>query len=71
MVANSSSPTATPSMDSRSPWTRFRALLGSAFRWIVLLGVAVAIVIPIAYAFLGGFRTTGSIRNDPAGLPDP
>ena len=58
-------------MDSRSPWTRFRALLGSAFRWIVLLGVAVAIVIPIAYAFLGGFRTTGSIRNDPAGLPDP
>ncbi len=40
-------------------------------RWVVLLAVAVAIVVPIAYAFLGGFRTTGAIRNDPAGFPDP
>jgi raffinose/stachyose/melibiose transport system permease protein len=36
----------------------------------VLLGVAVAIIVPIAYAFLGGFRTTGAIRNDPAGFPE-
>lgn len=47
------------------------ALLGDVFRWTVLIAVAVAIVVPIAYAFLGGFRTTGAIRNDPAGLPDP
>ena len=32
----------------------------SALRWVVLLAVAVAIVVPIAYAFLGGFRTTGA-----------
>lgn len=50
---------------------RARAVLGGTVRWVVLLGVAVAIVVPIVYAFLGGFRTTGSIRNDPAGLPDP
>jgi raffinose/stachyose/melibiose transport system permease protein len=33
--------------------------------------VAVAIVVPVCFAFLSGFRTTGAIRNDPAGLPDP
>ncbi len=45
--------------------------LGELIRWAVLLGVAVAIVVPIGYAFLGGFRTTGAIRNEPAGFPDP
>ena len=40
-------------------------------RWIVLLAVAVTIVVPIAYSALGGFRTTGALRNNPAGLPDP
>ncbi len=55
----------------RSGWVRARAAFGDALRWVVLLGVAIAIVVPIAYAFLGGFRTTGEIRNDPAGLPDP
>ena len=58
-------------MDRRLPRLRFRAVLGDALRWVVLLSVAVAIVVPIGYAFLGGFRTTGAIRNDPAGLPDP
>ena len=57
--------------EKRSAWVRFRTLFAAAIRWIVLLGVAVAIVVPIAYAFLGGFRTSGAIRNDPAGLPDP
>ncbi len=68
MAASTHSATAT---DARHLWARTRAALGGAFRWIVLIGVAVAIVVPIAYAFLGGFRTTGAIRNDPAGLPDP
>jgi raffinose/stachyose/melibiose transport system permease protein len=51
--------------------SRVRSLAGDTLRWIALLAVAVAIVVPIAYAFLGGFRSTGAIRNDPAGLPDP
>jgi raffinose/stachyose/melibiose transport system permease protein len=37
----------------------------------VLLGVAVSIIVPIVYAFLGGFRSTGALRNNPAALPDP
>jgi raffinose/stachyose/melibiose transport system permease protein len=40
-------------------------------RWVVLLAVAATIVVPIGYAALGGFRTTGALRNNPAGLPDP
>ncbi len=48
-----------------------RALVGAMARWVVLLAVAVAIVVPIGYAFLGGFRTTGAIRNTPAGFPNP
>ena len=50
---------------------RGRAVVGGVIRWVVLLAVAVAIIVPIGYAFLGGFRTTGAIRNDPAGFPTP
>jgi raffinose/stachyose/melibiose transport system permease protein len=53
------------------PRVQVRAIVGAMFRWAVLVAVAVAIVVPIAYAFLGGFRTAGAIRNDPAALPDP
>ena len=48
-----------------------RALVGAYVRWVILIAVAVAIVVPIGYAFLGGFRTTGAIRNNPAGFPNP
>jgi raffinose/stachyose/melibiose transport system permease protein len=50
---------------------RIRTIVGDTMRWAALLAVAVAIIVPIAYAFIGGFRTTGAIRNNPAGLPDP
>ncbi|MFN8518165.1 MAG: carbohydrate ABC transporter permease [Chloroflexota bacterium] len=40
-------------------------------RWVVLIAVAVSIIVPIVYAFLGGFRSTGALRNNPAALPDP
>ncbi|MBE2315562.1 carbohydrate ABC transporter permease [Solirubrobacter sp. CPCC 204708] len=33
--------------------------------------VALAILVPIAYAVLGGFRTTPQLAADPVGLPDP
>jgi raffinose/stachyose/melibiose transport system permease protein len=51
--------------------SRTRSIAGSSARWVVLLAVAVTIIVPIVYAFMGGFRTTGAIRNDPAGLPNP
>ena len=35
------------------------------------LVVALAILVPILYAVLGGFRTTAQLSEDPVGLPDP
>jgi raffinose/stachyose/melibiose transport system permease protein len=35
------------------------------------LVVAAAILIPVVYAILGGFRDTAQIATDPVGLPDP
>jgi len=55
----------------RSFRQRLEPALGSAARWFVMLVVAVVIIVPIVYAFLGGFRTTGAIRKDPVALPDP
>src|SRR5262245_66468914 len=47
------------------------------FRWgnplIYVLAMAVAAVsfAPVVYVILGGFRTTGQIAANPAGLPHP
>jgi raffinose/stachyose/melibiose transport system permease protein len=41
----------------------------SATRVLVMFGVAAAIVIPLAYAAISGFRDTGEIRNRPVDLP--
>ena len=35
------------------------------------LVVALAILVPILYAVLGGFRDTGQLAESPVGLPDP
>ena len=35
------------------------------------LVVAAAILVPVVYAILGGFRDTAQIATDPVGLPDP
>jgi raffinose/stachyose/melibiose transport system permease protein len=40
-------------------------------RGVVMLAVAAAIVIPIVYAVLGGFKDSGQIAADPIGLPNP
>jgi raffinose/stachyose/melibiose transport system permease protein len=52
---------------------------GRAARWwltrsalyAVALGVLLVVVVPVIYAVLGGFRTTGQISADPVGLPRP
>ena len=36
---------------------------------LVMLGVALAILVPIVYAVLGGFKTNGQLRRSPG--PDP
>jgi len=43
----------------------------SVARYAVLLAVAAAIVTPIVYAALGGFRDAPQLASDPVGLPDP
>ena len=38
-------------------------------RWAVMLTVAAAIVVPLGFAAISGFRSTGELHNNPAGLP--
>lgn len=39
--------------------------------YVLALAVAAVSIAPVLYAILGGFRTTGQLAADPAGLPDP
>lgn len=45
-------------------------MMGAA-RYVAAAGVALVVVVPVLYAMLGGFRTTGQISDDPIGLPNP
>jgi raffinose/stachyose/melibiose transport system permease protein len=47
-----------------------RATAWAAGRWVVMLLVAAAIIIPVGFAAIGGLRTTGELQNNPAGLPN-
>ena len=42
-----------------------------ALLYLAAVLVALAILVPLLYAVLGGFRDTGQIGADPVGLPDP
>jgi raffinose/stachyose/melibiose transport system permease protein len=49
-----------------------RRTISTAAAWIVLLVVAAAILVPIGYAILGGFKTNGQLAANPVAiLPDP
>ena len=48
-----------------------RRRLTRSARYAVALGVLAVVVVPVIYAVLGGFRTTGQISADPVGLPRP
>ena len=39
--------------------------------YAIAVGVLLVVIVPVAYAVLGGFRTTGQIADRPVGLPDP
>jgi raffinose/stachyose/melibiose transport system permease protein len=47
-----------------------RALFAGA-RYAVLLLIALIIIVPIAYAVLGGFKNAPQLAASPIGLPDP
>ena len=55
----------------RGAGVRGRRLAGSVLRYAILLSVTAVIVIPIAYAILGGFRDAPQLAANPVGLPDP
>jgi raffinose/stachyose/melibiose transport system permease protein len=47
-----------------------RTLSGGAM-YAIAIGVVLIVLVPILYAVLGGFRTTGQISARPVDLPDP
>jgi raffinose/stachyose/melibiose transport system permease protein len=53
------------------PRVRVRRIGGSVLRYAVLLVVAAAIITPVVYAALGGFRDAPQLAANPVGLPDP
>ena len=51
---------------------RTRLTVPGALGYMVLLGVTAAIVLPLLYALLGGFKTNGQLAANPVAiLPDP
>lgn len=60
-----------PRRDDPRGGIRPRRLAVGVLRWTILLAVALVIVVPIAYAVLGGFRNAPQLAADPVGLPSP
>lgn len=54
-----------------APPTRRRSPLVRVLLYLAALSVLGAIVIPVAYAVLGGFRDTAQLARDPVSFPDP
>ncbi|HEX7100404.1 MAG TPA: carbohydrate ABC transporter permease [Acidimicrobiia bacterium] len=48
-----------------------RKILSRTVTYVIALAVLALILVPLVYAVLGGFRTTGQIAERPVGLPDP
>jgi raffinose/stachyose/melibiose transport system permease protein len=63
-MAGTAPTTPTPSITQR-----VRGYLFASFRVLVMFSVAAAIITPMAYAALGGLRTTGELLNRPFALP--
>jgi raffinose/stachyose/melibiose transport system permease protein len=47
-----------------------RPAMGAA-KYMAVIAVVLVVIVPVVYAVLGGFRSTGQIAEDPIGLPDP
>jgi raffinose/stachyose/melibiose transport system permease protein len=48
-----------------------RRFFGRAGVYAIAGGMSLVVLVPVLYAVLGGFRTTGQISADPVDLPDP
>jgi len=56
---------------SSAPQARRPVRWGNPVTYVLALAVAAISIAPVVYVILGGFRTTGQIAADPAGLPSP
>ena len=61
--------TAVADMAAQSVGFRIRLAAWRAAQWAVMLVVAATIIVPVGFAVIGGFRTTGELQNNPAALP--
>jgi raffinose/stachyose/melibiose transport system permease protein len=53
-------------------WRRpLRRTVSRGAMYAIAIGVVLVVLVPILYAVLGGFRTTGQISARPVDLPDP
>jgi raffinose/stachyose/melibiose transport system permease protein len=57
--------------EHRTGRVRARRTGEAVLRYAVLLGVAAAVITPVVYAALGGFRDAPQLAANPVGLPDP
>ena len=57
--------------EQRTGLVRARRTGEVILRYAVLLGVAAAVITPVVYAALGGFRDAPQLAANPVGLPDP
>src|SRR6187431_43543 len=57
--------------EQRAGRVRARRTGEAVLRYAVLLGVAAAVITPVVYAALGGFRDAPQLAANPVGLPDP
>jgi len=57
--------------EQRTGRVRARRTGEAVLRYAVLLGVAAAVITPVVYAALGGFRDAPQLAANPVGLPDP
>jgi raffinose/stachyose/melibiose transport system permease protein len=63
---------AAPSARTRTRAARRRPSLGGTAAYVVMVAVAAAILVPIGYAVLGGFKDNGQLAANPGALlPDP
>ena len=61
--------TAVADVAAQSVGLRIRLAAWRVAQWAVMLVVAGTIIVPVGFAVLGGFRTTGELQNNPAALP--
>jgi raffinose/stachyose/melibiose transport system permease protein len=48
-----------------------RRPLSRSAMYAIAIGVVLVVIVPVVYAVIGGFRTTGQISESPVGLPQP